>query len=127
MKFKKFDASGYKATWQEQYFHSLFKSRVKIWDPRNPFELERLKTIAFGIEQWLDTLPDDAEVGTMDLVRQLLPEAINDSDEHFYKFFIRRIERCRYAGLLAGYYYAIPDPRWKTIKHFYKYHKRRPP
>ena len=126
MTFQKFDASGYKASWQEQYFHHLFKSRAKVWDARDPIQLQRLETIAFGIKQWLDTLPDGAEVGTMDLVRQLLPEAIKDCDEDFYRFLIRRIERCRYAALLAGYYYAVPDPRWKKMRHFYKYHKWRP-
>jgi len=126
MVFQKFDVSGYRANWQEGFLYKdLYKAKVKCWDVRRPAEAIRLRSVANGIKQWLDTLPDDAEVGTTDLVRMLIPAAWERGDQDFIMFVIRRVERCRFSRLLEGYFYSTPNPRSKRGHSFYKFHKKR--
>ena len=127
MVFQKFDVSGYRANWQENFLWDLYKSKAKCWDVRRPDQLIRLQSVANGIKQWLDTLPDEFEVGTTDLVRQLIPMRWEKGDRDFIMFTIRRVERCRYSRLLNGYFYSVPNPRSKRGHNFYKFHKQRTP
>lgn len=125
MVYQKFDVSGYRANWQENFLRDLFKKKLKCWDIRRPDQAIRLTSIANGIKQWLDTLPDEAEVGTGDMVRQLIPTYWEKGDREFIMFVIRRVERCRYSRLLNGYFDSVPNPRSKRGHNFYKYHKQR--
>lgn len=126
VRFQKFDCTEFPGQkWLADYLLRLFQNpkTERAWDVREPAQLERLNAVALGVKQWLKTLPDGAEVGTTDMVKQLAPDMCIDTFP--LKFILRRIERCRYAGLLAGHIRMIPDNRWKTPRTFYKYHNGR--
>lgn len=124
--FQKFDATGYAApAWLPPFLYEAFidpKGRP-MWDYRKPDQVERLDALALGIKQFLSQLPDGAEIGTADLARQLNPGSYDDPN--FRHWLIGRIERCRYAGIIAGYYRSFPDTRWKSKRTHYKYHNGR--
>lgn len=125
-KFKTFDASPYPAIhWVPDFLDNVWGNPKDhpMWDAAKPDQRVRLQSLADGIRQWLHTLPDGAEIGTMELARCLHPERFDDPGETmFRKFLIARIGQCRFFDMLDGMFYTIPDLRWKKPRTFYKYH-----
>lgn len=122
-KFKPFDARGYAPPkFLAGFLKNCFDKpkEFPMWDARKQDQRELLQSLANDIKQFLRQLPDGEEIGATMLAECLAPELWGD--EHFVKFIIKRIERVRYADMLDGYFYTIPDDRWKAPRTFYKYH-----
>lgn len=123
IRFEKFNVSPYDAPdWLPPFLTDAFLNPKEkpMWDYRKPDQKTRLDALATGIVQFLKTLPDGAEIGTADLAKKLNPEYYDDPN--FRHWIIGRIERCRFAGIITGYYRSMPDERWKVPRTFYKYH-----
>lgn len=122
-KFKTFDASPYPTiNWVPGFLNNIFgkPKEYPMWDAAKPDQRERLQSFADALKQWLASLPDGAEVGTTELAKGIHPARFDE--ELFRKFVINRIGQCRFYEMLDGFYYTIPDLRWKTPRTFYKYH-----